>query len=390
MADLAGVNGQRKEFKVVGKPNLPGKLSYSLATGKAKFGIDYVFPEHASRQISPKPLCECGGEERRCCRSKKDPRRRRRCYLGRRGLKNLSSGGDGGILMGPTQAYLDNQADQEDDEVAVSSLRKAKNICDEALRALNPAMGSAASCRGHARRKKAGRARHPAVPAGKGGGGGFGMGGGNNPPRKATLTIPTRIMAMLKPVSRKRIKSSNMTSTCLLLRSYSQSLGSVACWFDDPMHGKGKNLHIEGVPWGKTRWRHVRASSEKVKQEGLFQGGKYCDWGIRKTQEITPLLAKRTGRPVRMRQQPRRDVRLQYEPALLHLKVGFKNNGLITAIDDFSIADAGVRGVPCFGNTRDQSYGPYFTTRCLNIKQIMEVVNSNTGKDVHQRPALPF
>ena len=44
MADLVGVNGDRKEFKVVGKPNLPGKLSYSLATGKAKFGSDYVFP----------------------------------------------------------------------------------------------------------------------------------------------------------------------------------------------------------------------------------------------------------------------------------------------------------------------------------------------------------
>ena len=59
MADLAGANGQRADFKVVGKPNLPGKLSYSLATGKAKFGVDYVFRQHASRQISPKPLCEC-------------------------------------------------------------------------------------------------------------------------------------------------------------------------------------------------------------------------------------------------------------------------------------------------------------------------------------------
>src|SRR5512136_2167453 len=45
MADLAGANGQRPDFKVVGKPNLPGKLSYSLATGKAKFGIDYVFDD---------------------------------------------------------------------------------------------------------------------------------------------------------------------------------------------------------------------------------------------------------------------------------------------------------------------------------------------------------
>jgi len=39
MADLAGVIGTRKDFKVVGKPNLPGRLSYSLATGVAKYGF---------------------------------------------------------------------------------------------------------------------------------------------------------------------------------------------------------------------------------------------------------------------------------------------------------------------------------------------------------------
>ena len=44
MADIVGVNGQREHFRVVGKPNLPGKLSYALATGIAKFGIDYVLP----------------------------------------------------------------------------------------------------------------------------------------------------------------------------------------------------------------------------------------------------------------------------------------------------------------------------------------------------------
>lgn len=42
MADLAGANGQRTDFEVVGKPNVPGQLSYALATGKAKYGIDYA------------------------------------------------------------------------------------------------------------------------------------------------------------------------------------------------------------------------------------------------------------------------------------------------------------------------------------------------------------
>ena len=44
----------------------------------------------------------------------------------------------------------------------------------------------------------------------------------------------------------------------------------------------------------------------------------------------------------------------------MYLKVGFKDNGLINAIDDFSIADGG-RGSSTFGTPGDQRYGPYFT-----------------------------
>ncbi len=55
MADLVGYDGQRTEFKVVGKPNLPGKLSYNIATGKAKFGTDSHAPNmlHAKFLRSP-------------------------------------------------------------------------------------------------------------------------------------------------------------------------------------------------------------------------------------------------------------------------------------------------------------------------------------------------
>jgi hypothetical protein len=44
MADLTGSNGARKEFNAIGKPRIPGKLSHSLATGKAKFGTDAIAP----------------------------------------------------------------------------------------------------------------------------------------------------------------------------------------------------------------------------------------------------------------------------------------------------------------------------------------------------------
>ena len=55
MADIEGSNGQRTEFKAVGRANVPGKLSYSIATGRAKFGYDFVVPNmlHAKFLRSP-------------------------------------------------------------------------------------------------------------------------------------------------------------------------------------------------------------------------------------------------------------------------------------------------------------------------------------------------
>jgi len=55
MADIEGSNGQRTEFGSVGLANIPGRLSYSIATGMAKYGCDYVLPEmlHAKFLRSP-------------------------------------------------------------------------------------------------------------------------------------------------------------------------------------------------------------------------------------------------------------------------------------------------------------------------------------------------
>ena len=83
MADTLGVNGDRKEFKVVGKPNLPGKLSYSIATGMAKFGADYVFPEMLHAKFLRSPYANAAVKSVDVAAAKKDPRHRRCTYLGR-------------------------------------------------------------------------------------------------------------------------------------------------------------------------------------------------------------------------------------------------------------------------------------------------------------------
>jgi hypothetical protein len=45
MADFAESDGLRKVFRIVEKHNIPGRLSYTIATGKAKFGSDVVAPD---------------------------------------------------------------------------------------------------------------------------------------------------------------------------------------------------------------------------------------------------------------------------------------------------------------------------------------------------------
>jgi CO/xanthine dehydrogenase Mo-binding subunit len=129
---------------------------------------------------------------------------------------------------------------------------------------------------------------------------------------------------------------------------------------------------------------------EKTIQQGLFQGGKYCDWGLRKSQRITPLLSRRTGRPVRCVYRRDEMYDFQMNQRFMHMRVGFKNDGLITAIDDLSIADGGVRGSSSFGTTGDQGYGPYVTTRCLNIKQNMDIVDTSRGMMYGSGVHCPF
>ncbi len=445
MADIAGTNGQRKDFKVVGKPNLPGKLSYSLATGKAKFGIDYVFDNMLEAKFLRSPYANAMVKSVDVAAAKKVPgvvdvltwEDDDLKNFGRRGggmmgggapkqqaggapktqpgapaaagnapggaqapvafgppaaglgtnppQQNAGSpapksqgGGYGGGMMGggAPSAYVDQIADMEDDEVAVIVVAETEEACDEGLKALNPQW----EVRPHIVDILEGR--KPEAPVIR-----------DNPRGKGNVTIASNnrgdVEAGFKQADQVIEYDFNMPAFSGHIPNPS---GSAAYWYDDPMQSsEQKSLHIEGAVQRKDAVGGMYGlPSDKVKQEGLFQGGKYCDWGTRKTQEITPLLAKRTGRPVRMACCRKEMYDFNMNQRFMHLKVGFKNNGLITAIEDFSISDAGVPPISNLGTSGDQGYGPYFTTRCLNIKQTMEVVNSNRGKMYTSGQHCPF
>ncbi len=373
MADT-GTNGGRKEFRVVGKPNVPGVLSWSQATGVAKFGCDYVVPNMVEAKFLRSPYPNARIKSMDISKAKAIP-----------GVVDIITWED--PAMG---RVLSNSADQESLEVGAIVIAEDGDICDKALQAIDvqwevlPHVVDLLEGR-----KEDATVIRQATTAAKGGGmGGFGGGmggmggGGNNPPKKGNVSF-SNVKAGDVEVGFKEADHvlEYDVNTAAFSGHIPNPMGSVAWWFDDPLRGEGKCLQIEGNPWGHGGVASSSgAGADKVFQSCMFVGGRYCDWGARKSETVTPALAKRVGRPVRCVNSRYDQYDFNLNQRYVHIKIGFKSNGLITAIDDFSIADGGCQGSTNFGNTMDQTYGPYFTTKCKHVKQNMEVVDSNRGK----------
>ncbi|MCL2877914.1 MAG: molybdopterin-dependent oxidoreductase [Acidobacteria bacterium] len=389
MADLAGINGQRTDFKIVGKPNVPGAVSWAQASGIAKFGADYVVPDMLHAKYLRSPYANARIKSMDASKAKAIP-----------GVVDILTwedpdlAGTGGVT---------DYADYESMEVGAVVIAESEDACEEALRALVidwEVFQHVVDIR-EGRKPDAPEVRSfYTPPAPKGGGmgmmmGGFGggapkpapngMGGESvDPPKKGNVSYSFHsnnsgdVQAGFKEADQIIEYDINTAAFCGHIPS---PLGTVAWWFDNPFNGEGKNLRIEGVPWGHGSVAGAaRVAAGKVFQECMFTGGRYCDWGIRKTQQITPALARRTERPVKCVQGREDQYDFSLNDRYVHMKIGFKNNGLITAVEDYSIADNGATGSSSFGTTMDQTYGPYYTIKNKNIKQNMETVDSNRGK----------
>ena len=380
MADLAGINGQREHFRVVGKHNLPGKLSYALATGVAKFGIDYVLPNmlHAKFLRSPYPNARVLSVDKE--RAMAVP-----------GVVDVVTWDDPDMMsiragFGPPEPYLGNWADQELQEVGVIVVAEDEDICEEALRQLNvqwevlpfyvDTIKASAPDAAVIRIK-------PEPPS---------MFGKPGEPKVGNVS---RISTIQGDIEQGFKESDHVVEYTLKLPTFASHIpnppASVAWWDDDPYLGDGLNLHIEGaVQRREAIGGMYGVAPNKTIQRGLFHGGKYCDWGLRKSQEITPLLARRTGRPVRCANTREETFDFLMNERFMYMKIGFTNDGLITAVDDFSVGDNGSFGNSSFGTSGDQGYGPYYTLKCKNISQVMDVVDTNRGMMYLSGQHCPF
>jgi len=377
MPDYAGANGLRENFRVIGQPNLPGRLSHALASGVAKFGLDYVLPGMLHAKFLRSPYANAKVLSVDTTKAWAIPGVVDIVTWEDDDFKSLTTHGE---VFGGSKPLLDNVADKEGVEVAVVVVAEDEDICEEAINALvvewevyphivNVLDGKCEDAPivrpGENIQPKFGRKPYDA----------------DSPPKKGNVYSAYMTSGDIEAGF---AGADHIEEYSLYMPAFAAHLpnpsGSVAWWSKDPYQGEGDNLHIEGA----VREKYAISATygvpdEKTIQEGLFMGGKYCDWGLRKSQEITPLLAKRTGRPVRCVNTRADMYDFLMNERYMYMKVGFDNNGLITAVDDFSVADNGSRGSSAFGNVGDLTQGPYNTLRCTNVRQRMEIVDTNRG-----------
>jgi CO/xanthine dehydrogenase Mo-binding subunit len=381
MVDIAGSNGERKEFKVVGKPNIPGKLSHSLATGMAKFGTDVIVPDmvhgkflrspyaHARiKSINTKKAEALHGVLEVICWD--DPELQ---ALG--GGAGIGGAGGAGILDEMGAPMLEDTAEMEDQEVGVVVIAETEELCDEALRLLEIEW----EVLPHILDPREGKL--PNAPVIR-----------ENPKAKGNVETVNRHEGDVEAGFK---TADQIMEFEWALPYYSSHIpnpaGGVAWWYDDPLHSPGKSIWIEGATQGRSHIAKMyKLPQDKVTENTIFQGGKYCDWGLRKAVMITPFLAKRAGRPVRVSCNRQNMYDLAINQRFGTLKIGYKNDGTITAVRDFSVVAAGVKTSASFGTTMDMNYGPFFTTKCTNLEFICEAVATNTGKMYLSAQHCPF
>ena len=125
MADIDGSNGQRTEFKAVGRANVPGRLSYTIATGRAKFGSDYVVPDMLHAKFLRNPHGRAKIKSMDISKAK-----------ALEGVVDIVTWDDPEILAmkGTREPLLVDESDTEDEEIGAVVVAVTPEICDEALK----------------------------------------------------------------------------------------------------------------------------------------------------------------------------------------------------------------------------------------------------------------
>jgi CO/xanthine dehydrogenase Mo-binding subunit len=367
MADIAGSNGQRTEFKAVGRANVPGRLSYIIATGGAKYGTDAVLPDmlHAKFLRSPYGRAKIKSLDISKARALE-------------GVVDIVTWDDPDILAmnasmanaaikpmaGLRGSMVPSEAETEDEEIGAVVVAMTPEICEEALKLIKvewevlPSIADAMD------------GLKPGAPIIR------------HDPKKLGSTFSVGdVEAGFKEADHVVEFDWSHTRTASHVPNPN---GSVSWWAQDPWGAEDPTLYIQGISptWGSFSLRPMyNVNLDKLRRLTLFQGGKYCDWVIRRSQLITPLLARRTGKPVRCVNERQDDYYPANPQRYSHAKIGFKNDGTIVAVEERTIGDQGCPDETAMAGNFEARFSPFNTTRCVNQKSFFQSVYTNSGRN---------
>ena len=276
MADLT-FNGDRKDFRVVGKPNLPGKLSKAVATGLAKFGIDYVIPNMVEAVFMRSPHAHARVKSYNKEKAMAVPGVVDIVTWEDEDMKKLTRGGGMG---GPPAPFLSNVAEEENVEVGFIAIAETVDICEEALRQLDvewEVLPHIVDIR---------KGREPGAPVirpeDRGGVANpfGGRGGSKNPPKKGNVSYSNQEQGDMEKGFR---EADHIIEYDLNMPTYASASpnphSSVAWWFDDPYLGED-NLHIEGAVWHASGGKNAIAQMYGLTPEKDRTGGSLPGWQV--------------------------------------------------------------------------------------------------------------
>ncbi len=368
MADIEGTNGQRTEFECVGRANIPGRLSYSIATGMAKYGCDYVVPDMLHAKFLRSPHGRARIRNLDISRA-----------MALEGVVDIVTWDDPevismnpGLINPPVMTMagihgplIPGEAETEDEEIGAVVVAVSPEICDQALKLIKVEWDVLPSIVDARDGLKTGA---PLIM--------------HDPKDLVTDFSIGDVEAGFRKAD--HIIEFDWGHSRMVSHIPNPN-GSVAWWAQDPLGSPGPTLYIEGISptWGAFQLLPLyNLTFDKLYRGTTFQGGKYCDWIIRRSQLITPLLAKRTGLPVRCVNERHNDYYPANPQRYSHSKIGFRNDGTIIAFEESTIGDAGApEETPSMMAGLEAQFSPFNTTRCVNQKSRFQQVYTNSGRN---------
>jgi CO/xanthine dehydrogenase Mo-binding subunit len=119
--------------------------------------------------------------------------------------------------------------------------------------------------------------------------------------------------------------------------------GVIASWYGDYLTLRANTQRPDETGHMISRWLRIDSSSVKVDQRDMYVGGSYGNKNIggRRFQIVAAMLARKTGKPVKILYSRKEDFSSGDCSSVNNIKVGYKNDGTITAVDIDTLFNAG-------------------------------------------------